>query len=127
MKPSAPVTTNAERHPHVIASHGTRIGVTIAPTLDPALKIPVASARSFAGNHSATVLIDAGKLPDSPSPRANRAALNAVVVRANAADIADRLHSVIDAAKPRRVPTRSMMRPATRKPSAYATVNQDTT
>src|SRR5436305_218961 len=43
---------------------------------EPALKIPVANARSRPGNHSATVLIDAGKLPDSPRPSANLAALN---------------------------------------------------
>ena len=35
--------------------------------------MPVASERSFCGNHSATVLIAAGKLPDSPSPRKKRA------------------------------------------------------
>jgi hypothetical protein len=34
---------------------GTAIGTTSAPTLVPELKIPVASARSFFGNHSATV------------------------------------------------------------------------
>ena len=54
---------------------GTSSGVARAPTLVPALKMPVASARSFLGNHSATVLIDAGKLPASPSPRANLATI----------------------------------------------------
>ena len=34
--------------------------------------MPVASARSFLGNHSATVLMEAGKLPASPSPSRNR-------------------------------------------------------
>src|SRR5204863_8397132 len=53
---------------------GTTAGVMMAPTLVPALKIPVASARSLRGNHSATVLIDAGKLPDSPRPSRNLAA-----------------------------------------------------
>ena len=45
----------------------------MAPTFAPALNIPVASARSFFGNHSATVLILAGKIPDSPKPSADRA------------------------------------------------------
>ena len=42
---------------------GTTSGVTSAPTFVPELKMPVASARSFLGNHSATVLMEAGKLP----------------------------------------------------------------
>ncbi len=67
------MATNASRHPQVSAIHGTVSGVTIAPTLLPALKIPVAKARSFLGNHSAVALIAPGKLPDSPSPSAARA------------------------------------------------------
>jgi hypothetical protein len=43
-------------------------GPTIEATLVPALKIPVANARSRLGNHSATDLMAAGKLPDSPKP-----------------------------------------------------------
>jgi hypothetical protein len=39
----------------------------MAPMFEPLLKIPVANALSFFGNHSATVLMDAGKLPDSPT------------------------------------------------------------
>ena len=38
--------------------------------------MPVASARSFLGNHSAIALIEAGKLPDSPRPSEKRAAEN---------------------------------------------------
>ena len=65
--------TNAQRHPQCRAIQGTINGVTIAPALVPALKIPVARARSFFGNHSATVLMLAGKTPASPKPRAERA------------------------------------------------------
>ena len=54
----------------------------MAPTFDPALNIPVARARSCLGNHSATVLIDAGKLPASPSPNAARAIPNPRAERA---------------------------------------------
>ena len=67
---------NAACHPNATASHGTASGATSAPTFVPALKMPVASARSRLGNHSATVLIAAGKLPDSPIPSANRATTN---------------------------------------------------
>ena len=52
--------------------NGTVIGVITAPMLVPALKSPVANARSRFGNHSATVLIAAGKLPDSPRPSTKR-------------------------------------------------------
>src|SRR4249920_2970653 len=68
MKPSAPVAMNDQAQPYCSVSHGTTSGVTSAPTLVPELKMPVASARSFFGNHSATVLIADGKLPDSPRP-----------------------------------------------------------
>src|SRR5213082_3351159 len=67
--PRLPVATKAQRHPNVNAIQGTTSGVTIAPVFVPALKIPVASARSFFGNHSATALIAPGKLADSPSPK----------------------------------------------------------
>ena len=57
-----PVMINASYHPHVATITGTNRGVARAPTFVPALNIPVASERSFLGNHSDTVLIDAGKV-----------------------------------------------------------------
>src|SRR3954470_16220196 len=115
-KPSTPVAINAACQPHVNAIHGTITGVMTAPTFEPALKIPVANARSRAGNHSATVLIDAGKFPVSPRPSAKRAAANPFAVRASAVDIAAMLHATTDPASPLLVPKRSIIRPATRKP-----------
>ena len=67
---------NAIRQPKASVMTGTISGVTTAPTLAPALKMPVASARSFAGNHSVTDLRPAGKLPLSPMPRMKRATEN---------------------------------------------------
>ena len=64
--------TNAQYHPKRAVMIGTTIGVITAPMFVPALKRPVANARSRRGNHSATVLIAAGKFPDSPSPSRNR-------------------------------------------------------
>ena len=72
MKPIEPVMTNAHRHPHVTAMNGTVRGAMIAPMLAPELNMPVANARSFFGNHSATVLIAEGKLPASLKPKAER-------------------------------------------------------
>src|SRR5258708_5284529 len=66
--PSAPVRRKAERQPQCSAIHGTTSGVTMAPALVPALKIPVARARSFLGNHSATHLMLAGEKPAPPKP-----------------------------------------------------------
>src|SRR5882724_2970255 len=82
--PSDPVTTNAQRQPQFSAISGTMSGVRIAPVLVPALKMPVARARSSLGNHSPTVLMAPGKLADSPRPRSARAAEKAAVVRARA-------------------------------------------
>src|SRR4029079_14751115 len=84
VRPATPVPMKAYSQPHRSAIMGTTHGATIAPMLEPALKTPVANARSFRGNHSATVLIAAGKFPDSPRPSANRAAANCPPVRANA-------------------------------------------
>src|SRR5712691_10749212 len=123
-KPSDPVTTNAQRQPQVSVIHGTMSGVRIAPVLVPALKMPVARARSSLGNHSPTLLIAPGKLADSPRPSSARAAENAAVVRASAWPIAARLHTTTAVAKPRRTPTRSSQRPAIRKPNAYTNVNE---
>ncbi len=123
-KPSDPVTTNAQRQPQFSAIHGTMSGVRIAPVFVPALKMPVARARSSLGNHSPTLLMAPGKFADSPRPSRARAAENAAVVRASAWPIAARLHTTTAVAKPRRTPTRSSQRPAIRKPNAYTRVNE---
>src|ERR1700683_5151673 len=73
MNPTPPNRKKAERQPQCTAIHGTMRGVAIAPRLLPALKIPVASARSFLGNHSATAFRLAGNTADSPNPKAKRA------------------------------------------------------
>src|ERR1041384_2883983 len=78
IKPITPVRIKASNQPQASTISGTSSGVASAPTLVPALKIPVASARSFFGNHSATVLIDAGKLPASPKPSAKRTTINPI-------------------------------------------------
>jgi len=72
-KPMMPVPMKAQRHPWLSAIIGTKYAAAKAPTFVPALKIPVANARSRRGNHSAVVLMAAGKLPDSPKPSAARA------------------------------------------------------
>ncbi len=76
----APVIMNAHCQPHCEAINGTVSGARIAPTLAPELKIPVADARSFLGNHSATVLIAAGKLPASLTPKAALATMKPSVL-----------------------------------------------
>src|SRR5256886_12609512 len=90
----------------------------ISPVFVPALKMPVASARSFLGNHSATALMAPGKFADSATPSRARAAENRAVVRANACAMAARLHATTAAANPRRTPIRSNSRPAARKAKA---------
>ena len=44
----------------------------MTPTLVPELKMPVASARSFCGNHMPTALMEAGKLAASAMPSTKR-------------------------------------------------------
>src|SRR6267142_2464824 len=116
--PSEPVAMKAHGQPHVSAIQGTRRGVMIAPVFVPALKMPVASARSLFGNHSATALMAPGKFADSATPSRARAAENRAVVRANAWAMAARLHAITAAANPRRTPIRSNSRPAARNANA---------
>src|ERR1700694_2575743 len=118
--PRAPVRRKAERQPQCEAIHGATSGVTMAPTLVPALKIPVASERSFLGNHSATHLMLAGKTPASPNPSANRAAAKLANEPAAACAIDAKLQNAIATAYPARVPNRSINRPTSTIPAAYA-------
>ena len=134
---------NAQLQPHVSVIHGTTSGATSAPTLVPELNTPVASARSFFGNHSAVALIEAGKLPASPSASANRARLKPATVPtrltkakpveaemstdgiagplyrcATACPIAARLQNEMARAKPIFVPSRSISGPTASRPIA---------
>ena len=52
--------------------NATTGGASAEPIDEPALKIPIPSARCFGGNHSATALAAAGQFPGSPSPRMKR-------------------------------------------------------
>jgi len=65
------VKRKAGRQPKRTVIQGIASGATSAPILVPLLNIPVASARSFCGNQSATVRRAAGKLADSPRPSAS--------------------------------------------------------
>ncbi|MNN59966.1 hypothetical protein D3C81_1751190 [compost metagenome] len=58
--PSADMHRNAACQPQTCRISGSSIGVNIAPTLVPALKMPVATARSPAGNHRRVVFTQAG-------------------------------------------------------------------
>ena len=93
-----PVKRKAQRHPRCTATQGTVSGAIMAPTFVPELKTPVASARSFFGNHSVTVFIAAGKFPDSPSPNMPRAKANPKTELASACPIAARLQIAIETA-----------------------------
>ena len=90
--------TKAHFQPMVSAISGTVSGAMMAPTLEPELKIPVARARSRCGNHSAVVLMAAGKLPASVTPRNARATLKPKVLLTNACPMAAKLHRKVDRA-----------------------------
>ena len=93
--------------------HGTNKAAIIAPKLDPLLKMPVASARSRLGNHSATVLMDAGKLPASPMPKALRTSTCMFTSRPTKALPMPKMDQMIsDRDKPIFVPILSMTPPA---------------
>ena len=83
----------------------------ITPRLVPELNKPVASARSFCGNHIATALIDAGKFAASATPSRKRTITKprTVCTRPRATDIDDHMTSA--AARLTFTPNRSIRRP----------------
>src|ERR1035441_6169370 len=111
MKPMEPVATKVDCQPYFSAIQGTSRMVAIAPTLAPELKIPVAAARCRLGNHSATVLIQAGKFAASPRPRKTRAMPNVNAVVAAACAMADALQTATAIATATRVPNLSSSQP----------------
>ena len=90
----------------------------MAPILAPELKSPVAKARSLRGNHSATVLIAAGKLPASVTPNAALAVAKPKTLFADACKTAATLQSPVAHAYPFLVPTLSINLPANNNPIA---------
>ncbi|MNG11983.1 hypothetical protein D3C84_955610 [compost metagenome] len=58
--PNADMHRNAACQPQTWRINGSSMGVSMAPTLVPALKMPVATARSPAGNHKRVVFTQAG-------------------------------------------------------------------
>src|SRR5579863_448657 len=118
INPREPVKMNASCQPKAPRIKGTMIEEITAPILVPELKIPVAKALSFLGNHSATDLIAAGKLPDSPRPSPERAIVKPSVLRARACAMANTLQIIIEIEYPTLVPTRSMSQPNPSNPNA---------
>ena len=135
---------NAQYQPYASVIHGTTSGATTAPMLVPELKMPVASARSRFGNHSATILIDGGKVPRfadaEREPRRDEAGHRGGIgqpderedrrhrrpnTAASACAIAARLHSTIAIAKPSFAPMRSMIRPADQEPDRVGELKRE--
>src|ERR1700730_10418988 len=91
-----PAIINAACQLQVSAIHGKMIGAMIGPTFAPELNKLVAKARSFFGNHSATVLIEVGKLPASVIPKQARATKKPPMLETSAWPRAARLQPVIE-------------------------------
>src|SRR5687767_14592024 len=70
--PTPPVMKKTSRHPHVATINAISGGAITAPSAEPVLKIPKASARSLGGNHSATAFPEPGNPPPSPIPSRKR-------------------------------------------------------
>ena len=125
-----PVRMNAPRHPRTwppmeiclncATTHGSARGTSKPPTFEPELKMPVARARSRFGNHSAVVLMAAGKFPPSPNPSIIRAIKNPVTLLASECPIEASPQNPQARANPRRNPMTSIKRPTTSKLNAYA-------
>ena len=86
-------------------------GASTEPTAVPALMMPIAVDRRSSGIHSATTRVAAGNPPPSPIPNRHRAASRnpKFIASPCSAQAADH-HSMISR-NPRRVPSRSSIRP----------------
>ena len=96
MAPITGVTRKHVRQPYMAAIQTKAGGPIIVATLEPALKMPVAKARSRLGNHSETALIAAGKLPLSPSPSMPRQKPSCVALPTVECSAAEMLHHPIE-------------------------------
>src|SRR5687768_4362787 len=112
--------TNVGRQPQLEASQAMSGGDKAPPTAAPVLKMPMPSARSRAGNHSAMALAAPGQLPASPKPSTKRQKAKLVMLRAAAWAAAAIDQTTIEMVKPARVPTASYRRPETIWLTAYA-------
>src|SRR6185437_14555297 len=98
-------------------------GAIAPPTEDPLSKNAVASARSCFGNHSATALLAAGQLADSPSPSKKRNPMKLDSPLASGESTDTREYQATVNVRPRRVPNLSISRPSAVWPMAYAIRN----
>ena len=103
--------TNVGRQPQVVASQAMKGGDRAPPTAAPVLKMPMASARSRTGNHSAIAFAAPGQLPASPNPSTKRQEAKLATERAAAWAAAAMDQTTIEIVKPIRVPTASNRRP----------------
>src|SRR4051812_32416268 len=105
-----------------VAIHTTR-PETMTPTLVPELNKPVASARSFCGNHMATALMDAGKLAASASPSTKRTIMKPTTVPTSPCAAAASDHRISAPASAFLTPNLSTKNPMSDGNIAYAHVN----
>ena len=104
---------NMARQPKCSVTPATIGAAAAAPRAVPELKIPTAMARSRTGNHSVTVLTQAGMLAASAAPSRNRQNENCRALRARVCNASTPDQARTKAANPRRVPTKSISRPLT--------------
>src|SRR5262249_15487580 len=90
---------------------------------EPLSKSATAQPLSRRGNHSDTAFVAPGQLAASPRPRAKRQAAKLRNPPASDVAIAAIEYQITATLNPRRVPSRSTIRPAIVWPTAYATRN----
>src|SRR5580704_2757742 len=110
--PKSPVTTKADRQPHVSVIHATTGGASTAPRLDPLLQIPIASMRASGGTQVATDFANAGQAPASPIPKNTLNHPRLTGPRTSAVAISATDHHAMESVSPRPTPTLSSAQPA---------------
>src|SRR5215470_4933068 len=112
-KPSVPVIMNAGCQVPKYLYRAKMSAGAIAPPIDePLSNNATAQPRSFFGNHSATALVAAGQLADSPAPSKKRKNAKLRKPPANDVSMAAIEYQMTVIVRPLRVPMRSIKRPA---------------
>src|ERR1041385_601201 len=111
--PSVPMIMNAGRQPpKYLYRPITSIGAIAPPIEEPLSNRATAQPRSFLGNHSATALVAAGQLADSPAPSRKRKKAKLRSPPASDVSMAAIEYQITVIVRPLRVPIRSIKRPA---------------
>ncbi len=126
-RPTSDDTSRAPRQPKCAARLTASGGASIAPMELPVKSTPMPRGRSSRGSARCTVCDAPGNDGDSAKPRATRSATSAPKPGTTLCSALTSVHTSTAPRRPRRAPTRSIIRPDSGAPRRYASEKADAT